>query len=128
MTTYTAYFRTDAEFACHEVEADTPEQALDEMRKRSASDPSTLWFEPYDCGMPVNEIAIHDDDGNEVSVWRDEEVCLRLAGRALRDALMQAVVALNQAPNFSVPGLSTDSYRIATICDKAIALAKEGLA
>jgi len=32
MTTYTAYFRTDADFATQEFEADTPEQALAQAR------------------------------------------------------------------------------------------------
>jgi hypothetical protein len=127
MTTYTAYFRTDAEFACHEVEADTPELALSKARKRHADDPSTLWFEPYD-GMPVNEIAIQDDDGNEVTVWLDDDLRLRLAARVLLEALEQAVAALNQSPRFSVPGLDTDSYRIAAVCDRAIAEAKGGAA
>ena len=46
----------------------------------------------------------------------------------LFDALEQAVAALNEAPRFAVPGLNSDSYRIASICDKAIAKAKGGAA
>jgi hypothetical protein len=41
MTTYTAYFRTDAEYAVALIEADTPEQALALARE----DPS---FRPPD--------------------------------------------------------------------------------
>jgi hypothetical protein len=41
-------------------------------------------------------------------------------------ALEQAVAALNTAPRFRVPLLDTDSYRIAALCDRAIAKAKGG--
>ena len=39
-------------------------------------------------------------------------------------ALKLAVTALNAAPRFRVPSLSSDSYRIASICDRAIAAAE----
>jgi len=51
---------------------------------------------------------------------------LRLAASELLDALEKAVEALNTAPRFKVPGLDTDSYAVAAICDEAIALAKGG--
>ncbi len=38
--------------------------------------------------------------------------------------LQQALTALNTAPRFNVPSLETDSYRIATLCDTAIAETK----
>ncbi len=41
-------------------------------------------------------------------------------------ALEQAVEALNTAPRFKVPGLDSDSYRIASVCDAAIRKAKTG--
>jgi len=41
-------------------------------------------------------------------------------------ALEQAVAALNTVPRFRVPSPDTDSYRIASICDRAIAKAKGG--
>ena len=44
----------------------------------------------------------------------------------LLEALQQAVAALNTAPRFAVPSLDTDSYRIAALCDLAIAKAKGG--
>jgi hypothetical protein len=44
----------------------------------------------------------------------------------LLDALQQAVAALNTAPRFAVPSFDTDSYRIAALCDLAIAKAKGG--
>jgi len=41
-------------------------------------------------------------------------------------ALEQAVAALNTAPRFRVPSLDSDSYRIAALCDAAIAKTKGG--
>ncbi len=51
---------------------------------------------------------------------------LQFAAGELLDALEQAVQALNTAPRFRVPHLDTDSYKIAAICERAIAKAKGG--
>jgi hypothetical protein len=126
MTTYTAYFHTDAGWASHEFEADTQEQALALARQFYDDDSSQLYFESYDGGMPVNEITISDADGNECTAWLDDELRLSLAARALLQALEQAFAGLNAAPRFSVPRLDTDSYEIAATCEKAIAKAKGG--
>ena len=40
MSTYTAYFHTDAEYAMHEFKAETPEQALALARQLCEADPS----------------------------------------------------------------------------------------
>ena len=48
------------------------------------------------------------------------------AAPELLAALDQAVKALNTAPRFHVPVLGTDSYKIAALCDRAIAKAKGG--
>ena len=122
MTTYTVYFRTDAESASHDIEADTPEQALALARELDA--PGELWFDPYSGVMPVNEIVVCDPDGKEAAHWHDDELRLRLAAQDLLDALEQAVQALNTAPRFAVPHLDKDSYEIASVCDRAIAKAK----
>jgi hypothetical protein len=128
MKTYTATFRTDAEFATREIKAATPEQALKKARRLYDDDPFDLMFESYDGGMPVNEIAIADADHDELAVWRDDDMRLRNAARDLLDALEQAVQALNTAPRFPVSHLDTDSYKIAAVCDRAIAKAKGGAA
>jgi hypothetical protein len=86
MTTYTAYFRTDADFATREIKAATPEQALKKARRLYDNDPLDLMFESYDGGMPVNEIAIEDANDNEVAAWVDDDLRLRLAARDLLDA------------------------------------------
>jgi hypothetical protein len=86
MTTYTAYFRTDAEFATHEFKAATPEQALKKARRFYDDDPLDLMFESYDAGMPVNEIAIQDANHEELAVWLDDDLRLRLAANDLLEA------------------------------------------
>jgi hypothetical protein len=91
MTTYRAYFRTDADYATRRIEADSPEQALALARRFYDDDPLDLMFEPYDGGLPVNAIAIHDPDYNELAVWRDEDMHVRLAARDLLDALTDLV-------------------------------------
>jgi hypothetical protein len=83
MKTYTATFRTDAEFATREIKAATPGQALRKARRLYDHDPFDLMFESYDSGMPVNEIAIANADHDELAVWRDDDMRLRNAARDL---------------------------------------------
>lgn len=87
MTTFTAYFRTDAEFATREFEATTPKQALRKARKFLDTNVEDLMFEEYGGGMPVNEIAIKDQHCDEVAVWYDDELSVRLAASDLLAAL-----------------------------------------
>jgi len=84
MTTYDVYFRSDAQRASVDIEADSPEQALALAREIDA--PRELWFYPYDGIMPVNEIVVTDPDGEEVAGWLDDDLRLRLAARDLLDA------------------------------------------
>jgi hypothetical protein len=115
MTTYTVNFASDAEFASRDFDADTPEQALALARKLYEDDPSVLWFEPYD-GMDVNEILVYDADGNEVGVWYDDDMRLRLAARDLLD--FAEIVALG----------NTEYDRLQEMARAAIAKAKGGAA
>jgi hypothetical protein len=113
MTTYTAYFRTDAEFATREIKAATPEQALKKARRFYDNDPLDLMFESYDGGMPVNEIAINDADDDELAVWQDEDLRLRLAARDLHDAL-EAMIDRDDAESvFATPVLNQARAAIA---------------
>jgi hypothetical protein len=126
MTTYTAYFRTDSETATYAVEADTPQQALSKAQELYANDPSELWFEPYDSGQSVNEIAISDDDGDEVAVWFDDELWLRLAAQDLLDAL-EELVARDRA-EAAESGFTDDEMTWLEDARRAIAKAKGGAA
>ena len=87
MTTYTATFRTDAEYAEETFDADTPEQALTLARAFHDQHGKSLMFESYDAGMPVQEIAISDSEADELAIWRDDDLRLRLAARDLLAAL-----------------------------------------
>ena len=84
MKTYIVNFASDAEFASHAFDAETPEQALKKAR-RFADDPLDLTFQLYDGGMPVNEIAICDREEAELAVWRDADLRLRLAAQEFQD-------------------------------------------
>jgi hypothetical protein len=94
MTTYIATFRTDADHAEHEFNAKTPDRALAKARAFHDEHTEDLMFESYDGGMPVNEIAISGPGGDELAVWRDEDLRLRLAARDLLDALEAALERL----------------------------------
>lgn len=87
MTTYTIHLRTDAGFALREIEAETAEAALVIAREY---DPDILDFERYEY-LPVNEITVCDQDGNELIEWYDDEVRLRLASQDLLEAAKKVV-------------------------------------
>ena len=83
----------------------------------------TLYFEPYSGYSPVDEIVVDAPDGERVAEWLSPDLLLRLAAEDLFNALEKALTALNTAPRFKVPKLSTDSYVIAAECGRAIAKA-----
>jgi hypothetical protein len=86
--TYTAYFYTDAEYASTEIEADTPEQALEKAIARyELKDGDGLIFDHYDEGQPVNHIEILDEDCYELAHWRDADLLLRMAAPEMLTAL-----------------------------------------
>jgi hypothetical protein len=91
MTKFTVYFRSDSETASEEFDADTPQQALALARKAYEDDPSSLWFEPYDGAGPVNEIAVCGSDDDELVVWQDDDLRLRLAASDLLEAAEKVV-------------------------------------
>lgn len=128
MTTFTITFRTAAEIADHELEADTPQQALERALVLWETNRTRLWFTSYDGLSPLETITVEADDDSTPLEWMAPSARLAFAAGALRDALEQAVAALNTAPRFRVPDLSTDSYRIAAICDAALRQARGGQA
>jgi hypothetical protein len=94
MTKYTAYFRTDADYAEHEFQSDTPEQALALAHAFLDQNDEDLMFVSYDGGHPVNEIEISSPGSSELAVWRDDDLRLRLASRDLLNALEVALERL----------------------------------
>jgi hypothetical protein len=121
MTTYTVHFRTDAGRASHDIEADTPEEALALACKLDPR--QELSFDPCYSPMPVNEIAVCDSDGEEVAIWLDDDRRLRLAAQDLLEAL-EAVCDLpaDDSGDRTVPAGFLDQARA------AIAKAKGGSA
>lgn len=87
MTIFTAYFRTDADRASKEVEADTPELALAAARKIAAESSDDLFFEAYASAFPINEIVIgNEEDSAELAIWLDDDLRLRFAAEDLLNA------------------------------------------
>jgi hypothetical protein len=126
MTIYSVRFYTTGQYADEDVEADTPEQALEKAKELIATEQDGLdYYAREDDG--VNEIRVWRG-GETLAAWQHSEVSLRLAAQDLLEALEQALQALNTAPRFRIPHLDTDSYEIAAACDRAIAKAKGGAA
>ncbi len=109
MTTYTAYFRSDAEFATKSFVAKTPEKALRKARDFLEKHGDQLDFEPYDHGgMAVDEIEIRTDDAHELAVWHGEDLRLRLAARDLLKALQdQTELAQKVVDHWATGDLAT---------------------
>ena len=87
MNTYVAHYKTDAEHAEREIEAETPEQALRLARELWQTDPHRFAFEKYDMIMPLDEIEIEGDEGSELATWCSNDLRLRLSAQELLDAL-----------------------------------------
>jgi hypothetical protein len=86
MPTYTVEFRTDADYAARAFKARSSQDALKKARAFYNERTHELMFESYDGAHPVNEIAVRDADGDEVALWQDDDLRVRLAARDLLDA------------------------------------------
>ena len=91
MTSYTAYFYTDAEYAIEEIEASNPQEALEKAQALNEGD--ALIFDHYDEGHPVNQIEIFDEDGDDFLEWQSDDLRLRFAARELLEACRLLVAA-----------------------------------
>jgi hypothetical protein len=123
MNTYTVYFRSDSEFADLDIDATTPQQALAFARKVYAEEPHSLFFDHYGESI-VNEIAVADD-GEEVAVWQDDELRLRLAAQDLLDAVEFCAMTLYDLEASERKGYIGEAIRLARA---ALAKAKGGAA
>ena len=126
MATYTVHFRNHVGSATHDIKARTPEKALALARQHIEDDSLSLWFEPYDLTSDVNEIVVCDDAGNELAVWHDEYICLRLAAQDLLDAL-EELVARDRA-EAAESGFTDNEMTWLEDARRAIAKAKGGAA
>ena len=86
MPTYTADFRTDADYATRRFKARSPQDALKKARAFYDGRTEELMFQSYDGGNPVVEISVHDEHGHEVALWQDDDLRIRLAAHDLLDA------------------------------------------
>jgi hypothetical protein len=87
MTTYIVNFRTEAEHGSCDIDADTPQQALQLARKTWEDDPDAIDWEHY-CERPrLTDIAILDESDGVLLEWRDRDESVRLAATELLEAL-----------------------------------------
>jgi hypothetical protein len=125
MNSYSIQFYTEDQWAEQKVAAETPEEALAQGRAVvDGEDWRNLEFLNRDRDPLIGRIRVFDASGDPVAEWRHPQLRLQWAAADLLSALEQAVTALNTEPRFTVPSLASDSYRIAAICDLAIAKAK----
>jgi hypothetical protein len=94
MPTYTAEFRTDADYATRAFKARSPQDALKKARAFYEKHAEELIFESFDGGHHVTDIALRDADGNQVALWQDDELRLRLAAGDMLEALELCVDCL----------------------------------
>ena len=87
MTTYTAHFFTEADYAETRIEAETPEQALQRAREIESDQLEILDFRSYDGTDGVKHIEIWSADRRTVAEWQSDDRRLRLAARDLFEAL-----------------------------------------
>jgi hypothetical protein len=87
MPIYTAYFRTDADWAEKTFKARTPKEALAKARAFHDEHNGELLFQEYSGGLPLNEIEICTAERDELAVWRDDDLWHRLAAQDLLKAL-----------------------------------------
>lgn len=121
MPTYTAEFRTDADYATHDFSARSPQEALKKARAFSDERPEDQIFESYDGAHPVNEITVRDIKGHEVALWQDDELRLRLAAADMLEALELCVDCLTDLARLDD---GTPSISALTQARAAIARAK----
>ena len=118
MTTYEAIFYTDGDYAIREVEADTPEQALQLARKFYDEQTEDLDFQNRDGGHDLNQIEILDGHSDQLAEWLSDDLRMRLAAPELLAAAEKVVARWEQ-------GDLADAVRQ---LDAAIAKAKRGAA
>lgn len=123
MPTYTATFRTSAEFATTTIKAKNPEAALRAAQRLWDRNQQALVFQRYDEIMPLTDIEITNRSGKELNSWIDHEELLRGNAALLMLALEDAITALNTAPRFDVPSLGINSYDVIRECEETLAAA-----
>jgi len=117
MTEYRVYLRSDIQWTMRKFKARSPKHALKLARRFADEHYDDLdWddYDPHSC--PVNEIEVGDEQGNELAVWFDDDLRLRLAARDLLDAAEKVLARWERG----------DLAAAVRELDAAIAKAKEG--
>ena len=85
--TYRAEFFTAADYAFHDFEADTPEQALQLARQFYDDNLIELDFRSYDDNAGLDQIQIWDSERGTLAAWESDDCRLRKAAPELLSAL-----------------------------------------
>lgn len=87
MKTYRAEFFTVADWAFRDIEAETPEQALELACKFFDDNLGELNFRSYGEIEPLDQVQIWQDGEGTLAAWESEGYRLRIAAKDLLDAL-----------------------------------------
>jgi hypothetical protein len=100
MNLYTVKFRNPASRALIEIRVDDPDTALAAALVKLDTDYDDLDFGlPHEPAFLVNQIAIEDENGDEVALWLDDDYREMLCASELADALENIVRALRAPPS-----------------------------
>jgi hypothetical protein len=94
--TYRAEFFTAADYAVRDIEAETPEQALQLARRFYDDDCGELDFRSYDDNAGIDQIQIWDNAGGTLASWESDDYRLRKAAPELLTALVKSEQRINQ--------------------------------
>jgi len=123
MTEYNAHFRTEGDYGLYHFEADSPEQALQLARELYERNPFAIEFDPYDGPLPLDEIEISGDEGDQLAVWQSDDLRLRLAAPELLKALEYCERVLRDHEQYD-DGEGSAESEAAVMARAAIAKAK----
>jgi hypothetical protein len=121
MTIYTVECRNDTARAYTDIEANTPDEALEIAKNLTMRD---LDFERYDVTKDITEITVIDEHGDDLASWADDHLSVQLAAHDLLDALTDLVERDRAAAAES--GFTDDEMSWLEDARRAIAKAKGG--
>jgi hypothetical protein len=125
MPTYHVHVYREMRVKFNGIEAESPEKAASVASGRCTEQAD----EVEDCqGMDLSALVDlqGDEEFTESRVVDFRDLKRLAASKEMLTALEEALAALNTVPRFKVPSLDTDSYKVAALCDRAIAKAKGG--
>jgi hypothetical protein len=91
MKGFLIYFANDRQWAERDIEAASAAEALQRARLIATNHPRTLDYNAYEGLRPINQIEVLDEYGEELAVWHDGDLRLRLAASDLLAAAEKVV-------------------------------------